>query len=83
MQVNADFSGDWMKEFDGLVGPMLEDGVAVLIYGTTFLPEGNEIDVCTCCLLLLLLYTHDSTSIYPTNSVACAFIDQRVSFSLK
>ncbi|CAN0444031.1 unnamed protein product [Ascophyllum nodosum] len=32
MKVNADFSGDWMKDFDGLVGPMLEDGVSVLIY---------------------------------------------------
>lgn len=33
MKVNSDFSGDWMKEFDGLVGPMLEDGLSVLIYG--------------------------------------------------
>jgi len=33
MKVNSDFSGDWMKEFDGLIPPMLEDGVDVLIYG--------------------------------------------------
>lgn len=33
MKVNSDFSGDWMREFDGLIGPMLEDGVSVLIYG--------------------------------------------------
>lgn len=33
MKVNSDFSGDWMKEFDGLIPPMLEDGVEVLIYG--------------------------------------------------
>lgn len=32
MEVNADFSGDWMREFDGLIGPMLEDGLSVLIY---------------------------------------------------
>lgn len=32
MKVNSDFTGDWMKEFDGLIGPMLEDGVSVLIY---------------------------------------------------
>ncbi|CAM9166602.1 unnamed protein product [Ectocarpus sp. 6 AP-2014] len=32
MKVNSDFSGDWMREFDGLIGPMLEDGVSVLIY---------------------------------------------------
>ena len=33
MEVNSDFAGDWMKGFDGLVGPMLEDGLSVLIYG--------------------------------------------------
>lgn len=33
MKVNADFGGDWMRDFDGLVGPMLEDGLSVLIYG--------------------------------------------------
>lgn len=32
MKVNSDFTGDWMKEFDGLIGPMLEDDVSVLIY---------------------------------------------------
>ena len=32
MKVNSDFTGDWMREFDGLVGPMLEDGLSVLIY---------------------------------------------------
>ncbi|CAN0474185.1 unnamed protein product, partial [Laminaria digitata] len=32
MKVNSDFSGDWMRDFDGLVGPMLEDGLSVLIY---------------------------------------------------
>lgn len=45
MKVNSDFSGDWMREFDGLVGPMLEDGISVLIYGkgtfpSSFLPLG-------------------------------------------
>lgn len=33
MKVNQDFSGDWMRNFDGYVPPMLEDGVSVLIYG--------------------------------------------------
>lgn len=33
MKVNSDFSGDWMKNLDVLVGPMLEDGIPVLIYG--------------------------------------------------
>lgn len=33
MKVNSDFGGDWMKRFDGLIGPMLEDGLSVLIYG--------------------------------------------------
>lgn len=33
MKVNSDFSGDWMKDFDVLMGPMLEDGIPVLIYG--------------------------------------------------
>eukprot|EP00752_Nemacystus_decipiens_P007197 g6446.t1 len=32
MKVNSDFTGDWMRDFDGLVGPMLEDGLSVLIY---------------------------------------------------
>lgn len=33
LKVYIDFSGDFMRNFDGLVGPMLEDGLSVLIYG--------------------------------------------------
>lgn len=33
MKVNNDFSGDWMKDFDGYVADLLDDGVSVLIYG--------------------------------------------------
>lgn len=32
MKVNSDFTGDWMKDLDGLIPAMLEDGVSVLIY---------------------------------------------------
>ncbi|CAK4084656.1 unnamed protein product [Aphanomyces euteiches] len=32
MAVHAGFSYDWMKNFDGLVKPMLEDGIEVLVY---------------------------------------------------